>query len=437
MAVESLSILTYFLPHLIGISLGLISGLIPGVGNFVLMLLIWPLLSKLGIFELLMMYASMAAISQYIGSIPAIVYGIPGESSSYPAVAESKRLTTTTQVSQAISGSAFGSAAGSMLIVILCYTFAEYTDLIKYFYNTKILVGLLLTVTLVMIFTVNNRWYINVLLIASGLLLGLIGYNSYLGINFATFGNMYLYAGLPMPVVLICLFAIPQMMHHINSDVDKKIGKAYDLGKLYILNPLALVGSTLIGFFGGLIPGLTTVFSSTAAYNVSMMFTKDPVKRIVVSETANNAGAFSMLLPLLIFGVPLIGSEAILLFLMEQKGYNLVQYKFSDFLPQLALGLALVNLVGFLIAWPLSRVVPIFYKINLKILLSLLIFALFCVTLYTGYMNYSMQYYFVCFIILAPIGVLLRNVDTLPLVFAFIIHNKLIDGTFRLYQLIN
>jgi putative tricarboxylic transport membrane protein len=420
----------------VGVGLGLISGLIPGVGNFVLMLLIWPFLSVFGIVELLIMYASMAAISQYIGSIPAIVYGIPGESSSYPAVAESRNLTSISQVSQAISGSAFGSVVGSLTVVGLCYAFVEYTDLIKHFYNTKILVGLLLLVTLVMIFTVNNRWWINLTLILSGIGLGMIGYNSYLNINFATFGNMHLYAGLPMPVVLICLFAIPQMMHHWDTEINKSINKTYELGRLYILNPVALFGSTLIGFFGGLIPGLTTVFSSTAAYNASMLFTKDPVKRIVVSETANNAGAFSMLLPLLIFGVPLIGSEAILLFLMEQKGFNLVQFKFSDFLPELALGLVLVNAVGFMMAWPLSKMVPSFYRFNIKKIISLLIIALFFVTLYTGYMNYSMAYYLICFAILAPIGVLLRNVDTLPLVFAFIIHNKLIDGLFRLNQLL-
>ena len=425
----------YFVPHLVGVGLGLISGLIPGVGNFVLMLLVWPFLSVFGIVELLIMYASMAAISQYIGSIPAIVYGIPGESSSYPAVAESRNLTSISQVSQAISGSAFGSVVGSLTVVGLCYAFVEYTDLIKYFYSTKILVGLLLLVTLVMIFTVNNRWWVNFVLILSGIGLGMIGYNSYLNINFATFGNMHLYAGLPMPVVLICLFAIPQMLHHWDTEITKSINKTYELGRLYILNPVALLGSTLIGFFGGLIPGLTTVFSSTAAYNASMLFTKDPVKRIVVSETANNAGAFSMLLPLLIFGVPLIGSEAILLFLMEQKGFNLVQFKFSDFLPELALGLVVVNAVGFMMAWPLSKMVPSFYRFDIKIIISLLIIALFFVTLYTGYMNYSMAYYFVCFMVLAPIGVLLRNVDTLPLVFAFIIHNKLVDGLFRLYQL--
>lgn len=425
----------YFVPHLVGVALGLVSGLIPGVGNFVLMLLVWPFLSVFGIVELLIMYASMAAISQYIGSIPAIVYGIPGESSSYPAVAESRNLTTVQQVSQAISGSAFGSVVGSLTVVGLCYAFVEYTDLIKHFYNTKILVGLLLLVTLVMIVTVNNRWWVNFMLILSGIGLGMIGYNSYLNVNFATFGNMHLYAGLPMPVVLICLFAIPQMMHHWNTEITRSINKTYEIGRLYILNPIALLGSTIIGFFGGLIPGLTTVFSSTAAYNASMLFTKDPVKRIVVSETANNAGAFSMLLPLLIFGVPLIGSEAILLFLMEQKGFNLVQFEFSKVLPELALGLVLVNLVGFMMAWPLSKIVPSFYRFNIKIIISLLIIALFFVTLYTGYMNYSTAYYLVCFAILAPMGVLLRNVDTLPLVFAFIIHNKLVDGLFRLHQL--
>ena len=89
-------------------------------------------------------------------------------------------------------------------MVGLCYAFVEYTDLIKYFYNTYVLLVLLLAVTLAMIVTCGNRWYVNALYIVGGLALGIIGYNSYLNINVATFGNTYLYAGLPMPVVLIC-----------------------------------------------------------------------------------------------------------------------------------------------------------------------------------------------------------------------------------------
>ena len=430
-----LDLMTYF-PHLLGIGLGLISGLIPGVGNFVLMLLAWPFLGELGVVELLVMYVSMAAISQYIGSIPAVVYSIPGESSSYPAVAESRRLASMSQVSNAISGSAFGSAFGGVVVVVLCWLFAEYTHLIKHFYSTKLLVALLLAVTAVMIATVNNRWFVNCALILAGLFLGSIGYNSYTNTEVLTFGVNYLWAGLPLPVVLICLFAVPQIARHITVDTQKTQGRAYELGRLYILNPLALAGSTVIGFFGGLVPGLTTVFASTAAYNVAQWFTKDPVKRIVASETANNAGAFSMLLPLLIFGIPLIGSEAILLFLMEQKGFNIVQFDFATLIPELAVSLLAVNLIGFAIAWPLSRYVPVFYKLNLPVLMIILLVALFGVTMYTGYENYATWYYVAVFVILAPIGAMLRNVDTLPLVFAFIIQDKLFDGLFRLYQLL-
>ena len=421
--------------YLLGITMGLVSGLIPGVGNFVLLLLTWPFLYNFDVMELLIIYVSMASISQFIGSIPAIVFGIPGESSSFPAVQESRRLTTVEEVSKSISGSALGSAFGGLVVAGLCFYFVQYLELIKYFYSTKLLVGLLLSVCIVMIFTIDNRWWVNILLIVSGLLLGSVGYNSYLNTEFLTFGINSLWSGLPLIVVLICLFAIPQILNNINIDV-KKLGNCYEIGKIYILNPIYLFFSTVIGFFGGLVPGLTTVFSSIAAYNVSLIFTKDPVKRIVVSETANNAGAFSMLLPLLLFGIPIIGSEAILLFLMEQKGFSIASWDFIKSFKELSISLIYINLIGLCIAWPLSRCVTLFYKININVLMYLILVSLFIVTLYTGYINFNMNYYLICFTLLAPIGACLRNINTLPLVFAFIVHDKLIDGVFRLHQIL-
>jgi TctA family transporter len=422
-------------PYLLGIAMGLISGLIPGVGNFVLLLLAWPFLYNFDVMELLIIYVSMASISQFIGSIPAIVFGIPGESSSFPAVQESKRLTTIEEVSKSISGSAFGSAFGGIFVAGLCFYFVQYLELIKHFYSTKLLVGLLLSVCIVMVLTIDNRWWVNLLLIMSGLLLGSIGYNSYLNTEFLTFGVNSLWSGLPLTVVLICLFAIPQILNNINFDV-KKLGNSFKIGKVYILNPIYLFFSTVIGFFGGLVPGLTTVFSSISAYSVSLLFTRDPVKRIVVSETANNAGAFSMLLPLLLFGIPIIGSEAILLFLMEQKGFSIVSWDFTNSLKELSISLIYINLIGLCIAWPLSKFVTLFYKINLNALMYVILASLFFVTLYTGHINYNMSYYFICFILLAPIGAFLKNVNTLPLVFAFIVHDKLIDSIYRLSQII-
>lgn len=422
-------------PYLLGISMGLVSGLIPGVGNFVVLLLVWPFLYTYDVMELLIIYVSMASISQFIGSIPAIVFGVPGESSSFPAVQESKRLVSVEEVSKSIAGSAFGSAFGGIVVACLCYYFVEYLEIVKHFYSTKLLVGLLLSVCFVMVFTIDNKWWVNVMLIILGLLLGSIGYNSYLGTEFLTFGINSLWSGLPLTVVLICLFAIPQILNNININV-RTLGNSYNIGKIYILNPIYLAFSTVIGFLGGLVPGLTTVFSSISAYNISLLFTRDPVKRIVVSETANNAGAFSMLLPLLLFGIPIIGSEAILLFLMEQKGFSIVSWDFASNIQQLTVSLIFINIIGLLLAWPLSKCVTLFYKININMLMYVILLSLFFITLYTGHINYNMSYYLICFTILAPIGAFLKNVNTLPLVFAFIVHDKLIDGIYRLSQLL-
>jgi putative tricarboxylic transport membrane protein len=400
-------------------------------------MLIFPFLGKFGVYELLVLYASMAAISQYIGSIPATLYGIPGESSSYPTVIESKNLHSTDSISNAISGSAFGSFFGSILVLGLCYLLADYANLISYFYSTKLIVVLLIAVSFAVCATAGNGGHVNTVLLLSGFTLGAIGYNAHYSTPILTFDNPYLFAGLPMEVVLICLFAIPQIMKNYNlKNIKIQNTPVYSATKVYIANPLQTLFYTVIGFFGGLVPGLTTVFSSIAAYNVSTWFTKDPVKRIVASETANNAGAFSMLLPMLLFGVPLIGSEALLLVLIEQRGFIISTIDFSELISTLAVNIVIVNFIGLMLAWPLSNQVKYFYQFNLKVMFSIVLILLFAVVIYSGHINYSTSYYLIVFAVLAPIGYALRNVNTLPLVFAFIIQDKLFDGVIRVTQLL-
>lgn len=423
--------------HLLGILLGIVSGCIPGVGNFVLMLLVFPFLSSFDVTQLLVFYATMASISQYIGSIPATLYGIPGESSSYPVVSESKRLKSTTQVSNAISGSAIGSFFGSIIVVGIVWYFSSYAEAVKYFFSTHLVVALLLMVLVVMLFTVENAWYVNLLLILTGFALGLPGQNAFTNTSILTFDNIYMYAGLPLEIIVICLFAVPQILSHWHMHNKNVSSKIYTTAKIYFLHPISTAWSTVIGFFGGLIPGLTTVVSSMAAYQISCWRTKDPVKRIVASETANNAGAFSQLLPLLLFGVPIIGSEAILLFLMEQKGYSVSSSFFTELIEVISYNLLIANCIGLLLAWPLSQHVNVFYKINLKVMFTVILFLLFVITLYTGYTKYSTLFYLACFLVLAPIGALIKNINTLPLVFAFAIHDKLFEGLFRLTQLLS
>ena len=128
---------------LLGCAMGLFAGLMPGLGYSTTLLLAFPLLLNMSILELLIIYSSVVTISIYVGSIPATLYGIPGDTASMPAVYESRNLKSEKQVSKAISGAAFGGFFGSVSVAIFCLLMVNYLDAIKYFYSTPLFLVLL------------------------------------------------------------------------------------------------------------------------------------------------------------------------------------------------------------------------------------------------------------------------------------------------------
>ena len=125
-------------PALIGVLAGLISGCIPGVGNFASLLIIFPYLINLEPTQVIVLYVGLVTISQYIGSIPAITFGVPGESSSVPAVLESKNLKSPQEIYQAIVGSAIGSTFGGLIVLILVWITLDWLMYTIHFFNTLI-----------------------------------------------------------------------------------------------------------------------------------------------------------------------------------------------------------------------------------------------------------------------------------------------------------
>ncbi len=420
---------------LLGILLGTVSGLIPGIGNFILLLVATPLLLDFDPVSLIICYIAVVSISQYIGSVPAVLYGIPGEASSFPAVVESKRLKNSEQVSKAISGAAFGSFLGGLTVAVCCYFLLEYIELIKYFFSTKLFVFITLLALIIVCLVSGKSIIFNFLLVGFGLLLGLIGYNSFLNKTYLTFDNPHLYGGLPFVIVSIFLYALPQLYQNFDAKRTSFINDTEGL-KLYIPNVFGAVLNSILGFIGGLFPGLTTILSSYLAYFVSKFFTDDPVKNIVSSETANNSGAFSQMLPLLLFGIPLLSSEAYLLTLLELKGFDVLDVSFSSLFMTISYSFILINLIGLLLAWPLAKQVTLIYRINFRFIFICFGLLLLFVAIYLGYTNNSISYYIFCMLGLLPLTIILRKVNTMPLIFAFLLHDTLFESIVRLTKLI-
>jgi len=180
---------------------------------------------------------------------------------------------------------------------------------------------------------------------------------------------------------------------------------------------------------------MTHAFSSQLAYNTEKMLGKDSLKTVISSETANNAGAFSAILPLIVLGIPISSSEALLLAILEMKSFA---FSLNDFLPILqksSIALVIVNCIGIIIAWPLAKYICKIFLLSPKILYSSLFIFLVILNYYVGSLYYSANFYMLTLVLLLPIGWVLRKLNTMPLIFCFIISNYSIELLWISYQL--
>ena len=376
-------------------------------------------------------------MTQYVGSVPALLLGVPGEASSLPAVIEGQKLKQQNKISDAIAYTAIGSLLGSVIVVTLTLASGPLIEEIAKIYRTPVQTVLIFLVLTMMFFYKENKKIINLALMLLGYLLGMVGIHGDLNREFLTFGNVNLYGGLPMFPVILSLFVFPLFLKTIKTPVRDitpfQIKISYFV--TFFQHSLSSLRGTLLGFIGGFCPGMTHAFSSQLAYVTEKAVSKDSLKSVVSSETANNAGAFSAILPLIVLGIPISSSEALLLAILETKSFAFSLNEFLPILQKSALALLIVNIVGIVIAWPLAKYLCKIFLVDQKKLYAFLFLLLVILNYYIGTFYYSQYYYMMVLLCLLPLGYMLRKVNTMPLIFCFIIANYSIELLWISYQL--
>lgn len=420
------------LPILVGIVSGMISGMLPGVGNLLTMIMLIPIISKWAPLEIFVCFTVLVQVSQFMGSLTTIFTRVPGELSSLPIVQELKNVPDR-DLPEVISSTAVGSAVGAGIAITISLLLLDWLQWFSYFFRTEILFGLL-TVAVILIskHTIGSLLE-KILLGLAGAVLGLIGYNPVIEQNILTFGYVPLMSGLPSSIVLVCLFAFPQLYQLKDLELLARIDKIRYTVSLKIV--AAMPVSSIIGFVGGLMPGLATLLSSQLAYNWARTKTSDPIYRIAASETANNAGAISQMIPMLILGLPILTSEALALGLMESRGYMPSLLTGIEFLQASIIPLLVSVSVSVLFAWPLALTTIQFVLLNMTVVRTVAI-SLLCLTIfYQAFLDHQMLFVATTFVVLSVLGWVLRHRDTTLMVFLFLIIDRLVETSTRLNQL--
>ncbi|MEL0016130.1 MAG: tripartite tricarboxylate transporter permease [Rhodospirillales bacterium] len=432
-----------------GLLAGTITGIVPGAGVTVAMVLATPLLMSFDVTQLLLFYMSLASMVQFTGTIPAVYLGVPGETNSLPAVIEGTKFNRRKMAKLAIGICAVGSVLGSLVAVAVTYGLLSVLveHMTVFFSNaTKFYLYIFIIAFCLLVYNKKNI-LVNLLLCAAGFMLSVPG-ESDISPDFRyTFGIEDLQFGVPLMPVLIGFLIVPTIAKMFSSSNSDVFLPNIDIGFCKVITYFRkkLIASSLrgsiIGYLCGFVPGVSTVLSTNASYSFEKkLHPNNPGKLLVSSETANNSGQFASMLPLLLIGIPITGSEIVLYSLLVDAGWSPFQFDNVNtnadmIFRQIVPWFVVANIAGLVIAWPLARHILKLFANSKKFLIAVLVVGVLLLNTYLGVLDYRVWLYTVCLLVFSGVGLLLKKYETVPLIFMYILGND-IEAVFYRQMLI-
>jgi len=308
----------------VGCLIGTLIGVLPGIGPSSGIAILLPLTTILPPTSAIIMMAAIYYGAMYGGSTTAIVVNIPGEASSVPTAIDGYEMAKQGRAGPALAISAISSfVAGTLSLVGLTFFAPVLANFALAFgppeYFALMFMGLSLIISL------SGRALLKgVISMSLGLIASLIGQNPLTGAARLTFGSVDLMAGVNFISVIIGLFAISEVM----MNVEQSAVRIYDMKKIDWMPKWddlrksfgAMVRSTGVGFFLGLLPGCAPAVTTFVAYDVEKRISKTPerfgkgaIEGVAAPEGANNATTSGGFVPLFAFGLPTGPALAVLL----------------------------------------------------------------------------------------------------------------------------
>ena len=308
----------------LGVLLGTIIGVLPGLGPIATMSILLPITYQIPVEASIIMLAGIYYGAQYGGSTTSILVNLPGEASSVITALDGYALAKKGKAGVALAIAAIGSFIAATIAIIGLSFFApiisEYALHIgPPEYTTLMIVGLAMVMYLS-----TNSFLKSTIAAAFGLLLASIGTDPALGTSRLTFSSIKLMDGLDFAAVVMGLFGVGEILYSMDDEEEKifiteKITQIWPSIKDLLHVKWAILRGTFIGFFIGVLPGGSTIISSLLAYSVEKKVSKNPeefgqgaLEGVASPESANNSAAIAAFIPLLTLGLPANAVMAVL-----------------------------------------------------------------------------------------------------------------------------
>lgn len=321
-ALEPFNLLVCFL----GVLMGTLVGVLPGLGPTAAISLLIPATFSLSPVQSIILLAGIYYGAQYGGSTTSILLNIPGEAASVVTCLDGYQMAKKGRAGPALGIAAFGSFIGGTFAVIMLMFLAPPLVRFALRFGPPETTSLMFFGLTMVIYLSKGSMVKALMMAAFGFLLGCIGTDLVTSLPRFTLGILDLTDGIGVVPVVMGLFGISEVL----LNIEKRSGKKeFFKTKLIELFPTRkdwkdsagpITRASLVGFFLGLLPGGGGIIPSFISYAIEKKVAKDPdkfgtgdIRGVAGPETANNAGAGGTFIPLLTLGIPCNAVLAVLL----------------------------------------------------------------------------------------------------------------------------
>ena len=331
-------ILLSFTPYmlllcLVGVTLGILWGAMPGLSTTMAMVLLIGLSAGMEQYTALMFMLGVYTGSVFGGAISAVLINIPGTPDAVPTMMEGHPLALRGEggmaLGTAIAASFLGNWIG-ILLLIACIPIILFLALQFQSWEMFLLSmwGIAICGSMSAGEMPLKGWMSGWI----GLLIAFVGLDDIHGVPRYTFGSAMLEDGISYVPVLIGLFGLTEILRVLPQKspqaIPAEVGRVIPPISVIRKYARSAVRSGLIGTVIGAIPGAGANVASFLAYDVGRRrakpeeqakWGKGSYEGIVCSEVANNANIGGSMLPTLTLGIPGNAPAAAILAALELK----------------------------------------------------------------------------------------------------------------------
>ena len=350
---------------LIGITLGVLIGVLPGLGGANGIAILLPLTFSMNPTSAIIMLSCIYWGALFGGAITSILFNIPGEPWSVATTFDGHPMAQQGKAAQALTAAFTSSFVGALFAVLLITFLAPWLAKFALKFGPAEFFAVQLLTFCSFVGMSREPPAKTIASMMLGFALAAVGLDSVTGQLRMTYGFPVLLKGFDFLIAVIGLFGIGEILLTMEEGLSFK-GQSARISFRVVWQTWGEIArhwrtflrSTAVGCWMGITPGGATP-ASFMSYGLARRFAPDPntfgkgdIQGVIAPETAAHAAGTSALLPMLTLGIPGSPTAAVLLGGLMIWGLQpgpMLFVEHKDFVWGLIASMYLGNLVGLVV----------------------------------------------------------------------------------------